>query len=93
MIAAIDLDLSFRSLVGFDVKGNGLGMGAGYYDRTFAFLLENGRPNQPYLLGLAYEWQLIDEFMPEAWDVPLDGVATDNGVTPFSHLREKKSRG
>ena len=33
-----DLDLVFVPLVGFDANGMRLGMGAGYYDRAFAFL-------------------------------------------------------
>lgn len=80
MIAPKELDLVLVPLVGFDLKGNRLGMGAGYYDRTFGFLLEHPRPGRPYLLGLAYEWQRIDEFAPAEWDVPLDAVATEEKI-------------
>lgn len=37
-IAVEALDIVFVPLLAFDKKGNRLGSGAGYYDRTFAFL-------------------------------------------------------
>src|SRR3990167_7652176 len=55
-LATQDLDCAFLPLVGFDTKGNRLGRGAGYYDRTFAFLL-NSIQKKPILIGLAYEFQ------------------------------------
>lgn len=69
------LDLVLTPLVAFDLNGNRLGMGGGYYDRTFAFLTQ---PQQkPTLLGLAYEFQKVDSLPPEAWDIPLKITATD----------------
>ncbi|MGD8828950.1 MAG: 5-formyltetrahydrofolate cyclo-ligase, partial [Gammaproteobacteria bacterium] len=52
------LDLVLVPLVAFDTHGNRLGMGAGYYDRTFAFLRET-TTEQPCLLGLGYEFQHV----------------------------------
>ncbi len=80
VISPLELDLVLVPLVGFDQKGNRLGMGAGYYDRTFSFLLERERPTKPYLLGLAYEWQLLADFSREAWDVSLDAIATEEKI-------------
>ena len=71
------LDLVLVPLVGFDTQGNRLGMGAGYYDRTFAFLNTMPRPTQPLLVGLAYELQKIDQLANEAWDVPLNAIVTE----------------
>jgi len=66
-----DLDLVLLPLVAFDAQYNRLGMGAGYYDKTFAFL----RPERkPYLLGLAYGFQHCSELPVDPWDVVLDGV-------------------
>lgn len=72
------LDLVLTPLVSFDLKGNRLGMGGGYYDRTFHFLkrrIINHRP--PYLIGLAYEFQKVETITCEAWDVPLHSVVTE----------------
>ncbi len=53
-MAARNLDLVFVPLVGFDVTGMRLGMGAGYYDRAFAFLRQRSRWTHPRLIGMAY---------------------------------------
>ena len=72
-----DLDLVLTPLVAFDSIGTRLGMGGGFYDRSFAFLRERSRPARPLLIGVAHDFQQVDAFVPEAWDVPLDLVVTD----------------
>jgi 5-formyltetrahydrofolate cyclo-ligase len=71
------LDLVLAPLVAFDVQGNRIGMGGGYYDRTFSFLINQAPCGKPILLGLAYEFQKLAHIVPRAWDVPLWGVATE----------------
>lgn len=73
------LDLVLTPLVGFDAKGTRLGMGGGFYDRTFSFRRDAARP-QPYLLGLAYELQKVEELIPQPWDIPLDAIATEQAL-------------
>jgi 5-formyltetrahydrofolate cyclo-ligase len=80
IIAPQQLDLVLVPLVAFDAHGNRLGMGAGYYDRTFAFLQKKQRPTKPFLLGLAYEWQKLEEIINEEWDIKLDAIATEKGI-------------
>jgi len=75
-LAAEKLDLVIVPLVAFDAQGRRVGMGGGYYDRTFAFKRE-GTWSKPYLLGLGYELQRIAEVPGESWDVLLDGVLTE----------------
>jgi len=77
LVAPHDVDLVLVPLLGFDRCGNRLGMGAGYYDRTFAFLRDAPRPAQPLLVGIGYHFQEIDALTPQSWDVPLDFIATD----------------
>ncbi len=71
------LDLVLMPLVGFSPTGGRLGMGGGYYDRTFAFRMQQKRLRGPRLVGLAHELQRRDELPLEPWDVPLDAVVTD----------------
>lgn len=71
------LDLVFVPLLAFDRRGNRLGHGGGYYDRSFAFLNEQVRPTEPLLVGIAYAFQELPEVDEEDWDVPLDFVATE----------------
>lgn len=76
------LELVLTPLVAFDKNGNRLGMGGGYYDRTFAFLLTSGASNNPYLLGLAYEMQKVSTLPRQPWDIPLAGVVTETSLYP-----------
>lgn len=77
LLPAQAIDLVLVPLLGFDRRGNRLGAGAGYYDRSFAFLREKVRPAQPLLVGIGYHFQELEELAPQSWDVSLDFVATD----------------
>lgn len=77
---AWSLDLILTPLVAFDRHGNRLGMGGGFYDRTLAYLLRRYRWHKPRLLGIAYAFQQVERLPHAAWDVPLDGVATDTAI-------------
>jgi 5-formyltetrahydrofolate cyclo-ligase len=70
------LDLVFLPLVGFDPQGGRLGMGGGYYDRTFAYQQRVGLQH-PKLIGLAHELQKVPQLSTASWDVPLRGILTD----------------
>lgn len=83
IIPTHQLDLVIAPLVAFDAHGNRLGTGGGYYDRTFAFLHENKR-DKPSLLGLAYLTQSMKTLPLEPWDIPLDGVITEQAFIEFS---------
>ncbi|MDR3387371.1 MAG: 5-formyltetrahydrofolate cyclo-ligase [Rudaea sp.] len=78
------IDLVLMPLLGFDRRGNRLGSGGGYYDRSFAFLREMPRPTQPLLVGIGYHFQELPGMAPESWDVPLDFVATDRELIECS---------
>jgi len=69
------LDNVFLPLVGFDDQGNRLGMGKGYYDRSFAFIKEESA-EKPVLIGLAHESQKVEDLEASDWDVPLGGIIT-----------------
>jgi 5-formyltetrahydrofolate cyclo-ligase len=77
MIAPDNLDLVITPLLAFDKSCNRLGMGLGFYDRTFGFLQASSRPSQPILCGLAYAFQEVDSTEPKPWDVSLDFVVTE----------------
>ena len=78
------LNLVLMPLVGFDSKGNRLGMGGGFYDRTFAYLRHRNNWKKPDLIGVAYEFQRLEQLQAQAWDVPLSGVATERGLRLFN---------
>ncbi|MGD8594123.1 MAG: 5-formyltetrahydrofolate cyclo-ligase, partial [Gammaproteobacteria bacterium] len=70
------LNLVLTPLVAFDARGNRLGMGGGYYDRTFAYLRHQHRWRRPRLAGIAYDFQQVDRLERSSWDVPLSTIAT-----------------
>ena len=79
MLPPGDLDLVLAPLVVFDACCNRIGMGGGYYDRSFAFRKD---PTQrtPALIGVAHEMQKVERIEPESWDVRLDKIVTDEAV-------------
>lgn len=77
LLSPHDVDLVLVPLLGFDRRGNRLGSGGGYYDRSFSFLRDRPRPAHPLLVGIGYHFQELPDLTPESWDVPLDFVATD----------------
>jgi 5-formyltetrahydrofolate cyclo-ligase len=79
-VAPESLQLVLVPLVAFDRNGNRLGSGAGYYDRSFAFLREGERPREPLLVGVAFGFQEVEALAAEAWDVKLDLVITESEV-------------
>lgn len=80
LVRAQELDLILMPLVGFDDRGNRLGMGGGFYDRSLEFLRHRARWRKPHVLGLAYDFQRVNGLAPDAWDIPLQGVVTDRAV-------------
>lgn len=74
-----ELDLILTPLVAFDAQGQRMGMGGGFYDRTFA--------DQPLaqrrMIGLAHDCQQVVCIPTEAWDVPLPMVLTPSAVFRF----------
>ena len=66
--------LLFVPCVGYGPGGFRLGYGGGFYDRTLADL----RP-RPYTVGVGYAHGFIPWLRPQAHDVPLDAVLTEDG--------------
>jgi 5-formyltetrahydrofolate cyclo-ligase len=80
IIPASHLDLVITPLVAFDKHCHRVGMGGGYYDRTFTFLRFRQHWHSPKLIGIAYEFQKITNISTQTWDVPLHAVVTENKI-------------
>lgn len=80
-LAAREMDLVVTPLVAFDLQGNRMGMGAGFYDRTFDFL-KGAQRAHPALIGYGYAMQRVPALTREAWDVALAGVVTEQQFHP-----------
>jgi 5-formyltetrahydrofolate cyclo-ligase len=73
-----EMTLAVVPLVGFDGRGHRLGMGGGWYDRSFAFRHTKNAP--PWLVGAGFSVQRVEMLTPETWDVRLDAVCTERDV-------------
>jgi len=74
------IDLLLMPLVAFDSSGTRMGMGGGFYDRSFAYLRQRGHWRKPHLLGTAFELQRVEGLPRQQWDIPLHSVVTERGL-------------
>jgi 5-formyltetrahydrofolate cyclo-ligase len=79
-VKARNLDLIIMPLVAFDRRGNRIGMGGGYYDRTLGFLNARTQWHKPKLVGIGYSFQEVPAIDSESWDVPLSYIATEKNL-------------
>jgi len=80
LVRASALDLILMPLVGFDDHGHRLGMGGGYFDRSLEYRRHRQRWLKPHLLGVAHDIQRTASLTADPWDIPLQGVITDQNV-------------
>jgi len=71
------LDIVLMPLLAFDRRGNRLGMGGGFYDRSLAFRLARRHWQRPRLIGVAHALQEHPALPRQPWDVPLDAIVTE----------------
>ncbi len=71
------VDLFVIPGVAFDLKGNRVGYGKGYYDRSLHRFEASGG-----LIGICYDFQLVDEIVGQPHDVIMDRVITERRVVP-----------
>lgn len=72
-IEVAELDGLLIPGLGYDHRGQRLGRGRGFYDRS----LKEARGLK---VGVAFEFQRLREIPAEAWDQPMDAVVTERSV-------------
>lgn len=76
-LAPLDtLDIILVPLVAFDARGQRLGMGGGFYDRT----LQHWQQHGVLPAGLAHCCQQVPALPTEQWDIPLPVIITPEKV-------------
>ncbi|NMA67319.1 MAG: 5-formyltetrahydrofolate cyclo-ligase [Clostridiaceae bacterium] len=73
-----EIDLILVPGLGFDLHGNRLGHGKGYYDR----FLEKC-PEKTFTIGIAYDMQVFDTIPHYPHDVKLKALVTESGYYTF----------
>jgi 5-formyltetrahydrofolate cyclo-ligase len=71
------LDFVIVPGLAFDAQGGRLGFGGGYYDGALALARGGGRPA---LIGLAYDFQIVEACPVGPGDLPVDLVVTEARV-------------
>jgi len=74
----IEPDTLLVSIVGFDVRGNRIGRGGGFFDRYLA-------TSAATVVGVAFEAQRFDSVPVEPHDVALPTIVTERGVRYVDH--------
>ena len=74
-VSLSDIQVYFIPGVAFDVVGNRIGYGSGYYDRALSFI---GR--KALKLGLAYDFQIMETIPSQKHDVAMDRIITESRV-------------
>jgi 5-formyltetrahydrofolate cyclo-ligase len=77
LLEAVDVDLMLVPSVGIDRSGYRLGYGGGYYDRLRADPLWRNVPT----IGIVFDFAYVYVLPIEPWDLPLDGICTELGVS------------
>ena len=72
------LDFVIVPLVAFDTNRNRIGMGGGYYDRTFYYAKSFRQWKRPMLVGVAHQFQQVEYIDASALDVLLDLIVTES---------------
>jgi|GEM_PF-2125364 len=68
--------------LGFDLAGNRLGWGQGYYDHYLARRLAQNPSNRPVLIGVAYPFQIMEQVPAGKNDIPVDYLLSPKGLEP-----------
>ena len=59
----------------FDVYGNRIGHGKGYYDRFLSKV-----PQETLKIGLAFDYQILPRLPVEHYDIPVNCIITERGI-------------
>lgn len=78
LVAPDAFDLVLVPGLAFDLDGGRLGRGAGFYDRFLATL-----PKTTRLIGVALDEQIVEKTPRDAFDLPVDALATPSRFVLF----------
>lgn len=70
------IEIFLMPLLGFDNKGNRLGQGKAFYDKSLA-------STKGIRVGLAFACQQVNTLPTDAWDLKLNAIITEKGCQYF----------
>ena len=78
----VKFDVMFIPFVGVDLNGFRLGYGGGYFDKALSNI--NHHKKRPLIIGLGYEYQLLDSSFGEPHDLRYDKVITESRIHVYN---------
>ena len=72
----------FVPFVGIDKNGHRLGYGGGYFDRALENL--NSHCQKPLIVGMGYDYQIVEDVFGESHDIKYHIVITETRVLSYS---------
>lgn len=79
------IDIFLIPGIAFDLKGNRIGYGAGYYDRFLSSLRSDA-----VTVALAFDFQIVDHVFPEVNDIAVQYIVTDKRQIKCRKTTEKR---
>ena len=79
---SVSFDLMFIPFVGVDKGGYRLGYGGGYFDRSLGNI--SFIEKKPIIVGLGYDFQVLEEDFAESHDLKYDIVITQTRIHSYS---------
>ena len=70
-----NIDVVIAPGLAFDPSGGRIGFGGGYYDKLFAEL-----PKSCLLIGIAYNFQILDSLNQDFWDKKVQKIMTEKEI-------------
>lgn len=83
-----DIDVVVVPGAGFDIYGNRLGYGAGYYDK-----LLSGSKEHITTIALAFEEQIVPNVPNEGHDIKIDKIVTEKRIVNCKTKKGSRSQG
>ena len=77
-LAIEDVDMMLIPAAAVDLRGNRLGWGRGYFDRTLALMAR-----RPAVFAVVFDHEVLEHVPIEAHDMPLTGVVTPRRTLQF----------
>lgn len=74
-----EIDIEIIPGIGFDVKGNRIGYGSGYYDKLLSHKSKRLSKSKGHIttIALAFEEQIVEKVPSEPHDIRVDVIVTD----------------
>jgi len=76
LVSLRDIECLLIPGLGFDLQGNRIGRGLGFFDRVLAHF-------SGLKVGVGFEFQVVEKLERESWDIPIHVLVTETQIRDF----------